>query len=102
VPPGIDGVDLAPEVSIPIDDIMLMHDSPVETADGDVIGDVDELITGADDKITHVLISEGTIYTEQKLIPIDWIAGFEDNRVRLAVDRQVIDRMPGYDSSAGG
>ena len=97
IPPGLGRVELPDDVSIPGDDVMMVHGCPVHTADDRLVGRVLEVRTGADSHITHLLIKEGVVYPSPKLIPVDWVAGFEDNRVLLSVEKAVVDRLPDYE-----
>ena len=96
IPPGFRPNDLAPDAAIPFEDVMLMHGSSVATSDGEIIGRLDEVVIGDDEKITHIVIEEGIVYALPKLIPVDWIASIEDNAIALSVEKEVIDRLPDY------
>jgi len=94
IPPGIGPIAADPEVVVPLDEIVLEEGSPVRASDGTKIGTIDECMMDADEKITHILIREGTVFSVPKLIPIDWIARIDDNEVVLAVSVQTVDRLP--------
>jgi uncharacterized protein YrrD len=97
IPPGFRPNDLAPDAAIPIENVMLMHGSSVSASDGKIVGRLDEVLTDDDEKITHIVIENGLVYARPKLVPVDWIAGIEDNAIALSVDKAVVDRMPDYD-----
>ncbi|MCF7853597.1 MAG: PRC-barrel domain-containing protein [Candidatus Pacebacteria bacterium] len=94
IPPGIGPLPPEPDVAVPFEEITLEQGCLVRTSDGKRIGSVDELITDDNDNITHILIREGTFFTVPKRIPVDWVAGMEEEEIVLAVDARTVDRLP--------
>ncbi len=93
VPPGIGPIPPEPEVAIPSDEVGLRHGAQVSTVDQVDIGVVKELITDDHDRITHLVIDEGNLFTESKLIPIDWVRGIKENQVVLGVPLAIVERI---------
>jgi len=96
IPPGLGPVELPADISIPINDVMLLHDTPVLTDDGVGIGHVCQVLTDEEDRITHIVLEQGLVYPEPKLVPVDWFARIEDNQITLSVEKSVVDRLPDY------
>lgn len=94
VPPGITPGDLPPDVSIPANDVGLLHGSKVVGKEGKAFGKVKALLTDADDKLSHIVVSEGLVFPRPKMVPIDWIASFEENTVVLATNSTEVDQLP--------
>lgn len=96
IPPGLGRVELSPEIAIPGDDVLLVHDSPVGTRDGEHIGRVREVMTNEEDCITHIVVAEGVVYPVPKLVPVDWVSGIADNQVTLSVSKAAVDQLSVY------
>ncbi|OPZ26066.1 MAG: PRC-barrel domain protein [Lentisphaerae bacterium ADurb.BinA184] len=93
VPPGFAPMTPEAVVAVPLDGITLERGSPVRTADDRPIGTVRDVITDDSEAITHIVLGEGTVFSEPRLIPVDWVARIEDNAIVLAVNKAVIDRL---------
>jgi len=96
IPPGLGPVDLTPEIAISGDDVLLVHDSPVGTSDGEHIGRVKEVVTDVSGWITHIVVAEGVVYPVPKLVPVGWVSGIADNQVTLSVRKAVVDQLSAY------
>lgn len=46
--------------------------------------------------VTHFVLSKGAVFKTDKLIPAQWIDSVEDGQVRLAVENEIIQRLPKY------
>ncbi len=97
VPPGIAPGELSTDVSIPMEDISLVHGASVQTGDGKLIGTVLEVLTDENETISQLLIRTNGIYGQAKLIPLDWIAAIDENTVKLAVNAAAIRDMADYE-----
>lgn len=97
IPPGIRPDDLSPDPSIPMDDVSLLQNSPVQCADGTQVGTVQHVFVDKADRITHIVMRCVGVYDEFKLIPLDWIRGFEDNVVVLGVEEGIVHQLADYE-----
>ncbi|MFW6367130.1 MAG: PRC-barrel domain-containing protein [bacterium] len=97
IPPGIRPDDLSPDPSIPMDDVSLLQNSPVQCANGTQVGTVQQVFVDKADRITHIVMRCVGVYDEFKLIPLDWIRGFEDNVVVLGVEEGVVHQLADYE-----
>lgn len=63
-------------------------------ADGDKIGEVDEVAQDELGRITHLVIRRGLLFKHRKRIPVDEIAGVETDRIVLSITEDDVDRLP--------
>ena len=85
------------ETSIPEGRIAISEGAQVVSADDKHIGNVEQVITGADSNtMTHFAVGKGFLLKEHKLVPESWITGVEDDKVRLSVEARLFDRLPDY------
>ncbi|MFO7942969.1 MAG: PRC-barrel domain-containing protein [Anaerolineales bacterium] len=83
--------------NIPHDVQPIQEGEKVVTLDGHHIGDVERLILDHQtDKATHLIISEGVLLVEKKVVPVEWINEYDEDEIHLAVDRHVIENLPEY------
>jgi uncharacterized protein YrrD len=94
VPPGIGPLPSALGTPIPLTEISLEKGSLVRSADGKKIGKVEKCITDDNENITHMLIREGVLFTEPKLVPVDWIMHIKEDEIVLAVTAKVVEQLP--------
>jgi uncharacterized protein YrrD len=96
VPPYV----IETERHIPEHTVPLKEGANVISRDGEHVGDVEAVFTAPQDKwVTHLLISQGFLFEEEKLVPTTWIDTLEGNEVRLAVSSKLLDTMPEYEGS---
>jgi uncharacterized protein YrrD len=87
------------EQHIPAGTVALKEGATVVAADGKHIGHVEKVITDAQgEHATHLLISQGKLSKEHRLIPIAWVSVLGEDEVHLTVEpRQVeeLEQVPG-------
>jgi hypothetical protein len=49
------------------------------------------------DQVTHFVISKGILFTEDKLIPSNWVKRYDDDQVKLLVDSNIVEQLPEYE-----
>ena len=85
------------EENIPQGTVALREGARVLSKDGDHIGNVAELFTDESNKhVTHLLISQGLLFKERKLIPTNWIKLAGEDDVMLTVSTSVVHDLPAY------
>jgi uncharacterized protein YrrD len=85
------------ERNIPEGTIALEEGAKVISSDGKHVADVERIFTDPlEDRATHLLISEGLLLKEKKLIPTKWITHILEDAVHLAVDSDFVDSLPEY------
>jgi sporulation protein YlmC with PRC-barrel domain len=90
----------ATERNIPEGTVPLEEGAKVVSLDGEHVGDVERVYTEPEEqRITHLLLSQGVFSKEEKLIPTAWLDGIFENVVRLVVDAELIEGLPPYSPS---
>jgi uncharacterized protein YrrD len=83
--------------NVPDKAVSLKEGSKVISSDGKHVGDVERLVVGTEsNQVTHFLISQGLLFKDEKLVPMDWVKSIEEDKVELAVTSQVLQRLPSY------
>ncbi len=82
------------EQNIPEGSVALKEGAKVVSAEGKYVGNVERVVTDAPtDKATHLLVSKGRIAKVKKLIPINWVMGLSEEKVRLRVEQETIEEL---------
>jgi uncharacterized protein YrrD len=84
------------EQNIPEGTVGLKEGAKVVSADGDHVGNVERIFTTGD-RATHMLISQGLLFKEKKLIPTLWISTITEDEVKLGVNSGMLERLPAYE-----
>ncbi|GIW04297.1 MAG: hypothetical protein KatS3mg059_0917 [Thermomicrobiales bacterium] len=74
--------------------IHVVRGMDVVGADGDKIGEVDEVTQDTLGRITHLVIRRGVLFKHRKRIPVDAVAQIETDRVWLNLTEEDVDRLP--------
>lgn len=83
--------------NIPDNTVPLKEGTDVISSDGEHVGDIERLFIEPDsNKTTHFLISQGLLFKDHKLVPIDWVTSIEEDKVHLAVPSRLLERLPAY------
>ena len=84
--------------NIPDKTVDIPENARVIGLNGEHVGNVEEvMIDPTSDKVTHFVISKGLFFTEDKLIPVSWVKGFDSDKLKLVVNEEIIDNLPAYD-----
>ena len=86
------------ERNIPAGTVALKEGTSVFDNTGSKVGSVARVFTDGDThEATHLLISEGWLFKEQRLVPVDWIRDVSgDEVVHLKVGADFLQRVPEY------
>jgi uncharacterized protein YrrD len=84
------------EKNIPEGTVGLKEGARVVTASGEHVGSVERIFT-QDDRVTHILVSQGVIFKEKKLVPMGWIVDVKEDEVTLGVRTGVLERLPAFE-----
>ena len=83
------------EMNIPSNEVAIKKGASVTTSDGKHVGSIDEVITRAhDNKATHFVVSQGSIFKTHKAIPVEWINEITDSDVKLGVLPEMLELLP--------
>ncbi len=71
--------------NIPEGTVALEEGAKVASADHKHIGNIKELIVDEQDhRVTHIVINEGVLLKERKLVPVTWISEIDEGEVLLS------------------
>ncbi|GIU84538.1 MAG: hypothetical protein KatS3mg008_1313 [Acidimicrobiales bacterium] len=81
---------------VPPDEVAFHRGAEVVSADGERLGLVDEfLVHPSDGSVTHVILRKGHVFRKADVvIPISSVEKFEEDKVRLGLTRQEVERLP--------
>jgi uncharacterized protein YrrD len=83
------------ERNIPKDTIPLEEGAEVITRDGEQIGKIERIHVEPNElRATHITVSQGLLSKERKLIPTLWVGDVFEDHIRLAADKEMIERLP--------
>ncbi len=94
--------DLLPYIAqvkqnIPEGTVALKDGAKIISADGKHVGDVERVLTGPlVDRATHLVMSQGLMHKNRKLIPTTWVSTVEEGKVHLAVGSDLLDKLQDY------
>ena len=75
-----------------------MEGADVYASDDEKIGQVDAYLTEpSENRITHILISQGILFEKKVLVPSIWVSMVMEDKIHLVVDRDLIERLPEYE-----
>ena len=81
------------ERNIPEDKIALREGADVITEDGEVAGQVEKYIT-EEGQVTHLVVKEGFLFAEKRMIPSTWIRDVREHEVLLSVGSGTLTDLP--------
>jgi uncharacterized protein YrrD len=83
--------------SIPEGTVPLKEGAKVITSDGETVGDIESVFVEPDhDRATHLQISKGLFFKENKVVPTSWITIVLEDEVHLGVSSDLIENLPEY------
>src|SRR5687768_6013882 len=69
----------------------------VFSSDNEKIGTLDRVVMDPKTKeVTHIIVREGFLYTEDKVVPMDLIGSVTDERIDLQGSKEHLDELPDY------
>lgn len=83
------------QTAIPEGRVAIAEGAQVVGADGKHIGNVEQVITNSN-SITHFVIGKGFLLKEHKLVPASWVDNVKEDKIHLAVEAPLFERLPGY------
>jgi uncharacterized protein YrrD len=80
--------------------MQLQQDASVVSANGEDLGRLDRVVldprTG---DVTHIVIRKGFLFTEDRVIPIEWLAATDEKEIRLKEDVDDLDSLPVFEEA---
>ncbi len=105
---GMSNPDLGPsgpqyakrvEQNIPEGTVALREGAKVIAEDGKLVGYVEGILTDAEtEQATHILISQGLLQKERKLVSAFWAREIEENEIYLAAPADVLEKLRPYEN----
>ncbi len=85
--------------NIPEDSAEIVEGGTVLDMEGEPIGNVEQIIADSQsDQVTHLVISKGLFFNEEKMIPSSWVSGYDSNQLKLVVNSKIIEQLPEYEA----
>ena len=81
---------------VPGNELAVRRGTSVYSADGDVIGKVDEFLVDQDGgQVTHLILREGHLWGQKDvIIPVEEIDKFKESRLRLKLNKEEVGELP--------
>lgn len=74
--------------------------SAVYTADGKQVGVIDRVVIDpGSQEVSHVIVRRGWLFTEDKVVPMTWVAEATADEVRLRNDITDLDALPRFEET---
>ena len=93
IPPGFQPDVMTAPTPVDFDEAILEPGAPVSTADGHNAGRVHEVMTLPDGRISSFHV-KGPLFQRPHIIPAQWIAGLDDNRIVLTLTAAELAERP--------
>jgi uncharacterized protein YrrD len=75
--------------------MQLKQDSSVVTAGGDEVGRVDRVVIDPQSqRVTHIVVRKGTLFTQDKVVPMEMIESADEEHVQLRDDVGDLEGLP--------
>jgi uncharacterized protein YrrD len=79
--------------NIPENYVALKQGAKIITSDDQHVGNIERIITDMkNDRVTHLVISKGTLLKEEKVVPAHWISDVSEDEVHLSIDSDFVER----------
>jgi uncharacterized protein YrrD len=86
------------ERNIPEGTVALKEGAKVISSDDEHVGDVETVLTDPEEnRATHLVISQGLLFKERKLVPTSWVSMVMSDEVHLAVGSRLLERLKEYE-----
>jgi uncharacterized protein YrrD len=85
------------ERNIPTDTVPLKEGAKVISSDGTHVGNVEAILTEPKgNRATHLVLSQGLIFKEKKLVPTVWISEVKADEVHLEMGSRLLNELREY------
>ena len=84
--------------NIPEGTVPLKEGTDVISSDDKHVGDVERVLVDPDlNRATHLIISQGLLFKDRKLVPAHWVRSAEEDKVHLSVSSEMLEDLPAYE-----
>ena len=85
---------------IPTGTVALQEGAVVVDSQGERVGTIRQIMINEQTKeATHLLIAEGWLFREERLVPINWVKAVTEAEVQLYVKTDVLNQLPAHQHS---
>ena len=85
------------DLNISDNTVPLEEGAKVVSSDGEHVGDVERVYAEEDEqRVTHLLVTQGLISKARKLIPTMWVERVLTDKVRLSISSEFFETLPVY------
>jgi len=85
---------------IPTGTVALREGATIVDSQGERVGTIKRIFTNdATGEVTHLLIAEGWIFKEERVIPLEWVKTINENEVQLYVKTELLKRLPQHQAA---
>lgn len=81
---------------LPPDAVRIQDGADIVSHDNRKVGNVEAVFADDLGQITHMMISKGTVFTEEKVLPISWVEVVNPHTVRLQVRTSLVEALPAF------
>jgi len=76
------------------------ENTPVYTADGQEVGAIDRVVINPETtEVSHIVVRQGWLFTEDKVVPTEWVDQATADQVRLRADVDNLDESPAFEET---
>jgi len=80
--------------------MLFKQGTDVFSSDNEKIGTLDRVVMDPKTKeVTHIIVREGFLFTEDKVVPMDLIGSVTDERISLQGSKEHLDELPDYEET---
>ncbi|RPI25978.1 MAG: PRC-barrel domain containing protein [Chloroflexota bacterium] len=77
--------------------MIFKNEARIITPEGKVLGKLNRVVINPKTKeISYLVIQEGGLSGEEKVLPVEWVAGTSDDQIRLREDAGNLDALPNF------
>lgn len=80
--------------------MIFKNGADVFTAEGNHVGSINGVVIDpSNDEVTHLIVKQGFLFTEDKVLPVSWIGETHDERITLRPDVIDLDGLPKFEET---
>jgi len=88
----------ATQRNIPEGSVPLKEGAKVLSMDGEEVGKIEEvLVDPRQERATHIVIEEGLLFPDRKLLPTIWITNMLEDEIHIAMKSSTLEKLPEYE-----
>lgn len=81
-------------------EMQFKENAPVYDENDEKVGTIDRVVLDPRTKeVTHVVVREGLLFTEDKVVPVEWFNMTSEDKVTLTVAEEDVDTLPSFEET---